>query len=396
MATYFTDIVATLAGRYDVSEQFVRHYVYLALIIIVALIIGLVFKKLVVPLIKRIILKTPFKFDDYLFSDETFNTFSHIIPAFIIFALFPLCFTSSESSSLIYIIINRAINIYITILVAHLITKVLNNVLRYSKSDYSENANNHYLDAIVQFIKVIIYFFATVVVIAVAIDRNPTTLLAGLGAMATVLILVFQDPILGFVAGLQLNANKMLEVGDWIEIKNRDINGTVIKVNLTTIKIRNFDNSISTIPPYKLVSETFKNWKGIRDYAGRQVRKTLNIDMSTICFVDADMMNSLGNYWVSDNIKKEIVLGKTTNAWLYRKHIENYLSNHLRVKSDDWLMVRQLDSTAFGMALELYFYLSETGFEKYEGLVAEIYEYCIAATSKFNLKIYQSMSYGQK
>ena len=380
-----------IALQYNVDEQFVRHYVYVSLIVIFALVCGVVFKKLIVPLIKRIILKTSFKFDDYLFSDSTFKTFSHLIPAFIIVVLLPICYIGKETTSLIYIVFYRAINIYIIILVAHLIGEVLTNIVRFSKSDYSD-VNNHYLEAIVQFIKIVIFFFAGVVIVSVAINRNPTTLLAGLGAMATVLLLVFQDTILGLVAGVQLNINKMLQVGDWIEIKSKGINGYVTKVNLTTIKIQNFDNSVSTIPPYKLVSETFQNWKGIEQCGGRQARRTLNVDMNTVGFVSEEGYKLLVENNLIANDKPFDAKQRVTNVTLYRRHIESFLRNHKDVDSNRWLMVRQLESTAYGMALEMYFYVSETDFVKYEEIVAEIYEYCIALAPTFNIKIYQNIT----
>lgn len=391
MREYINQSITGLASQFIVDEQFVRHYIYVSLIVIFALFCGVVFKKLIVPLLKRIIVKTSFKFDDYLFTDRTFNTLSHLIPAFIVVVLLPICYIGKETSSLFYIVVYRALNIFIIGMVAHLIGEVLSNIVRFSKSDYSD-ANNHYLDAIVQFIKIVIYFFAGIIILSVAINRNPTTLLAGLGAMATIVLLVFQDTILGLVAGVQLNMNKMLQVGDWIEIKSKGINGYVTKVNLTTIKIQNFDNSVSTIPPYKLVSETFQNWKGIDQCGGRQARRTLNVDMNTVCFLSAEKLKQLANdNLIPTNYKNETG-GKVTNVTLYRKHIEEFLRNNIAVDSNRWLMVRQLESTAYGMALEMYFYVNETDFVKYEEIVAEIYEYCIAIAPSFDIKIYQSIT----
>ena len=191
MREYINQSITGLASQFNVDEQFVRHYIYVSLIVIFALFCGVLFKKLIVPLLKRIIVKTSFKFDDYLFTDRTFNTLSHLIPAFIVVVLLPICYIGKETSSLFYIVVYRALNIFIIGMVAHLIGEVLSNIVRFSKSDYSD-ANNHYLDAIVQFIKIVIYFFAGIIILSVAINRNPTTLLAGLGAMATIVLLVFR------------------------------------------------------------------------------------------------------------------------------------------------------------------------------------------------------------
>lgn len=378
-----------LSNGFGIGVDVIRHFVLLSIIIIVAYICGFLFKKLFIPILKRIVEKTPFKFDDFLIADNVIKTISHLFPALIAAIFLPICYVGEDSSSVCYIIISRIVNIYIIILIAQLICGVLSNIACYRKSDYSD-ANNHYIDAIIQFIKVIIYFFTAVIVVAVAINRNPTTLLAGLGAMATILLLVFQDTILGFVAGMQLNINKMLEVGDWVEIRGKGINGYVIEVNLTTIKIKNFDNSISTIPPYKLISETFQNWKGLKQYGGRQARKTLNLDMATIHFANKSQVDALIDEKLIQPMDKETINCRTTNVGLYRKHIEKFLQSHPMVENKSWLMVRQLNSSAFGMAIELYFYVKETDFVKYEEIVAEIYEYCIAVAPKFDLKIYQS------
>lgn len=378
-----------LSNGFGINVDVIRHLVLLSFIIIVACICGFLFKKLLIPILKRIVEKTPFKFDDFLIADNVIRTISHLFPALIAAIFLPICYVGEDSSSVCYIIISRILNIYIIILIAHLICGVLSNIACYRKSDYSD-ANNHYTDAIIQFIKVIIYFFTAVIVVAVAINRNPTTLLAGLGAMATILLLVFQDTILGFVAGMQLNINKMLEVGDWVEIRGKGINGYVVEVNLTTIKIKNFDNSISTIPPYKLISETFQNWKGLRQYGGRQARKTLNLDMVTIHFANKSQVDALIDEKLIQPMDNETINCRTTNVGLYRKHIEKFLQSHPMIENENWLMVRQLNSSAYGMAIELYFYVKELDFVKYEEIVAEIYEYCIAVAPKFDLKIYQS------
>ncbi|MGM9803443.1 MAG: mechanosensitive ion channel family protein, partial [Muribaculaceae bacterium] len=255
MTEYIKSFIPTIATQFNIKEEFVRHYIYMALIVLFALFCGLVFKRLIVPLLKRIIERTSFKFDDYIFTDKIFSLLSTILPSIVLLALLPICFLQQETTSLTYVILQRSLTVFIIIQASRIVGQILSNIVHYTKSDYSD-INNHYLEAIMQFVKVVFYFFICIVLISVIINRNPTTLLAGLGAMATVMLLVFQDTILGLVAGVQLNTNKMLKVGDWIEVKGKGINGYVIKVNLTTIKIRNFDNSISTIPPHQLVSET--------------------------------------------------------------------------------------------------------------------------------------------
>ena len=224
------------------------------------------------------------------------------------------------------------------------------------------------------------------------LDKNPTTMLAGLGAMATIILLVFQDSILGFVAGVQLNINKMLKVGDWVEVRDSNINGYVIKVNLTTIKIRNFDNSISTIPPYKLIQNSFRNWEGIKEYGGRQARMQLLIDVDSVRFADEEMLRRLKTSNLITESDMSSPYQRISNVTLYRTYVERFSNNCNDVDSKKWLMVRQTPTEGMGMPIEMYFYIKEWDFVRFEELSAEIYEYCLASAEDFGLKIYQSIT----
>ena len=391
MIEFVQDYINQLASRFDISADFVHHYIYVLLILLVALALGVVVKYAVGPLFLRIARRTSLRIDDYLFTDGIISVLSRLLPMMFVSLVMPLLYYGKESATLVYVVFYRAVNAYIVVLVAKLITHVLNNYLAYSKTERSDR-NNHYLDMVMQFCKIVIYFFTFIIMLSVILDKNPTTMLAGLGAMATIILLVFQDSILGFVAGVQLNINKMLKVGDWVEVRDSNINGYVVKVNLTTIKIRNFDNSISTIPPYKLIQNSFRNWEGIKVYGGRQARMKLMIDVDSVRFADEEMLSRLKSCNLITETDASTPYHRISNVTLYRRFIERFLNDCEVVDKEKWLMVRQTPTEGMGMPIEMYFYIKEWDFVRFEELSAEIYEYCLASATDFDLKIYQSMT----
>lgn len=386
------DIIDEYISQLTSEPGYVRHYICLSVIIVAAIIVGVVFKRLIAPLIVKVTSRTSTKFDDYLLNDPILRILSQLIPVFIIYSLLPLCFIGKETESAFYIVCSRALSVYAIVLVARFVVQVLRNIHDYSNYGADEaDSEKHYVGVLVQFATVVIYFFVIIISIATIIGKNPSTLLASLGAMAAVLMLVFQDSILGLVAGMQLSINDMLKVGDWIQLSDKGINGIVTKVNLTTIKVQNFDNSIATIPPHALVSNTFRNWKGIDESGTREARRRLYVDVNSIKFLamhDVETMAEHLHCHVADlcGDGEPIV-----NATLYRKYIEHYLSGHENVDATRWLMVRQIENTSLGMPIELYFYVKETDFVKYEGIVADIIDYVVAIAPVFGIKIYQSM-----
>lgn len=229
-----------------------------------------------------------------------------------------------------------------------------------------------------------------IVIVAIVIDRSPISLIAGLGAAATVMMLLFRDSIVGLVAGIQLNVNDMLKPGDWITVKKLGVDGYVQKVSLTTVKIRNFDNTIATVPPSILVTDSFMNWKEIGT-RGRRVKRVIYIDVSTVRFCSTEELEA---YKGLDLVTRdEIDMGvPIVNLTVYRRFIKSYLKRHSVVNTDDWLMVRQLEHTQNGLPIELYFYFRESDFVRYEELAAVAMEYIIASAAQFKVRLYQAPS----
>ena len=243
------------------------------------------------------------------------------------------------------------------------------------------------MKGLVQIFQVILFFVGGIIIVSVLINKSPTTLFAGLGASAAILMLVFKDTILGFLAGIQLSANDMLRIGDWIQLSDGSANGIVLEITLNTVKIQNWDNTISTIPPYTLVNTTFKNWRGMQESGGRRVDKSIKLDMKTLKFCTDEMIA---------RIRQEIPLMKEveytdgmTNAQLYRIYIERYVSQHPLVNSNLYQIIAQREPTPYGVPIEIYFFLSDTVWKEYEQIQSDIFDHLLVMVDQFDLKLYQ-------
>ena len=244
------------------------------------------------------------------------------------------------------------------------------------------------MKGLIQIFQVILFFVGGIIIISVLINKSPNTLFAGLGASAAILMLVFKDTILGFVAGVQLSANDMLRPGDWITMPKYGADGDVIEVSLTTVKVRNWDKTITTVPPYALVNDSFQNWRGMFDMGGRRVKRSINIDMNTVRFcTEEELKHFKQQPWMEgfEETGKEEV-----NLYIFRHYVMHYLTHHPKVHQGLTMIVRQLQPTAQGMPIELYFFSANTAWVKYEALQAEVFDHVLAVLHRFDLRVFQS------
>ena len=243
------------------------------------------------------------------------------------------------------------------------------------------------MKGLVQIFQVILFFVGGIIIVSVLINKSPTTLFAGLGASAAILMLIFKDTILGFVAGIQLSANDMLRLGDWIQLSDGSANGIVMEITLNTVKIQNWDNTISTIPPYTLVNTTFKNWRGMQESGGRRVDKSIKLDMKTLKFCTDEMIARIRQ---RIPLMKDVEYTKDmTNAQLYRIYIERYVSQHPLVNTNLYQIIAQREPTPYGLPIEIYFFLSDTVWKEYEQIQSDIFDHLLVMVEKFDLKLYQ-------
>lgn len=331
--------------------------------------------------------RSPHKWNTLLMKRKVVHHLIHILPGVLIYFLLPLAFVRGKD---MLAFSQKICMVYIIAAILFTVNGLLLVMLDvYNAKDTQKNRP---MKGFVQVLQVLLFFVGGIVIVSVLINKSPMSLFAGLGASAAVLMLVFKDSILGFVAGVQLSANDMLRIGDWITLPNDAANGTVEEITLNTVKIRNWDKTISTVPPYSLVNNSFQNWRGMKESDGRRVKKNIYLDMTTLKFCTPEML---------DNIRKEIPLmadyqpagGEVpTNAQLYRIYIERYLCSLPVVNQDMDLILSQLEPTTFGVPIQVYFFSRNKVWKEYERIQSDIFDHLLVMVQKFDLKLYQYSS----
>lgn len=354
-------------------------------ILLIAFIIDRFCRKLFIPGIRKITSKTESTWDDHLLSDDVLKNLYKMITPIVTISLIP--FVLINESDLRALII-KLCWIYIIILGIKLACSFISSL--YAISSEHEKYKNHSLKGFFQMIKLIIICIGTIIIISTLINKNPLTILASLGAGTAILMLVFQDTIKGLVAGIQLMANDMLRPGDWITMPKYGADGDVLEVTLTTVKVRNWDQTITTVPTYSLINDSFQNWRGMFEAGGRRVKRSLNIDMNTIRFCTKQEMENYNQQPWMKGFKE--TGNEEVNLHIFRHYVDYYLRNHPVVSKDMTLLVRQLQPTPEGLPIELYFFSADTRWANYEQLQAEVFDHIIAKLHTFDLKVFQSPS----
>ncbi len=354
-------------------------------ILLVVYVLDRVCRKIIIPIVRKVTSKTQMTWDDQLLSDEVLNNVCHLIPPVVFYALIPVAFP--EESEMLELIL-KVCDIYIVVAAVKLICSFITSL--YNISNEHEKLRERSLKGFYQMLKLVVICIGVIIIIATLIDESPVAILTGLGAGAAILMLVFQDTIKGLVAGVQLTVNDMLRPGDWISMPKYGADGDVIEVSLTTVKVRNWDKTITTVPPYALVNDSFQNWRGMFDTGGRRVKRSINIDMHSVRFCTAE---ELAYYRQQPWMEGFEETGEEeVNLYIFRKYLDHYLRHHPKVNQDMLLLVRQLQPTAQGMPVELYFFSADTMWVKYEALQAEVFDHVLAVVHKFGLRVFQSPS----
>ena len=370
-----------MTGLTGDAVPFVRHVVLVLVAILLATLAGLVCRKLLVPVVRKLTSRTEARWDDVLFNERVLVSACHIVPAIVVWQLLPLVFYQFPT---VRELVTRATAIYITVMAVRTSFVFINSFRDLDEGRRS--SRKQYFYSFMGVLKILMALIATIIVVSILIDRDPIKLFAGLGATSAVLMLVFQDTIKGLVAGIRLTSNDMLHVGDWITVQKAGANGIVEEMTLTTVKIRNFDNTIITVTPQTLVDDSFQNWIGMQQSEGRRVNRRVYYDFRGIRLIDANLRSQLveKGYFKETDIKEGDV-----NMTLYRRYLEHYLKAHPLVNADMTLMVRQLEATQSGLPVEFYFFLKEKTWVEYERQLAEILDYIYAITPDFGLLVYE-------
>ena len=365
-----------------------------ALLVVIALISVAAYflcVRIVTPLMAFITRKTETEWDDDILNKKAMKAFSQLAPALILAWLLPLAFSNHAWGVLL---IEKLTKVYIVYAVINLLSVLMSNTVdAFEKRD---KAAEHNLTVIEGAMKLILVLIGIIIALSILFDKKPTMVLTGFGASAAVLMLVFQDTIKGFVGGVQLTLNNMLKKGDWIICDKAGANGEVQQIKLTTVKVRNWDNSIVTIHPYTLISDSFRNYQNMREVGARRVSRSIYIDFDSIRFLRKEEIDRLlEKGLLSEHSLKHA--NQEVNLSLFRKYLIRYLTAHPEVikKHPDpavILMVRQLQPTPQGLPLELYFFTKITSWAAFERLQADIFDYVYACVHEFGLRIYQAPS----
>jgi len=418
LLNYFREI-----GGVDFWVKPTAALITIVLIIIIALFAHFVTTRIFLRIVQRVAERTKTEWDDILIKNNVFKGLAHLVPAFILFytADFSYPVLHKELSELAPDVLTelskdhyfglagllvKVAKIYFTII----IVTVSNSLLNAGMEIYNTTEFSHHrpIKGYVQLMKILVFFMSAIMILSVLLNRNPTVLLTGLGAMAAVLLLVFKDTILGFVASIQLSANNMVKIGDWIEMRSHGADGTVLDITLNTVKVQNWDKTISTIPTYALVSESFNNWKGMEESGGRRIKRSVAIDTNSIKFCDSAMLgrfekfdlirgyvrekeDELKQYNKGKNLAEEdYISGKhQTNVGIFRKYLEVYLKQHPQIHDEMTFLVRQLQPSGKGLPIEIYVFSKDQAWANYEAIQSDIFDHIFAVIPEFELRVFQ-------
>ena len=354
-----------MLGQMGLSDDYVpvvRYAILVVLAFLLAWLAGWVCRRFIVPVLMKITNKTEAKWDDVIFSKRVLNSASRIIPAIVIWLLLPHVFYEYPK---VEEIVGRLTAIYFTVMLTRTIIVFLDSFKELEHD--ARSSRQQYLYSICGVLKILMIFIAAIIVISIIVNKDPSTLLAGLGAISAILMLAFQDTIKGLVAGIRLASNNMVHIGDWITVPNAGANGKVEEISLTTVKVRNFDNTVVTVSPQALVDGSFQNWQGMLENEGRKQTRQIYFDFRSLK-VDDDGV---------------------ANITKFRQHIEDWLKQNPKVVAEKPILVRQAEAAQAGCCVEFMFWLKAQNALDYEHDTSEVMEYTFAKAPDFDLRIYQ-------
>lgn len=384
----------------------IAQIIAIALVILAAVFTLIVAKFLLARFINKLISKTSSRVDDVLVRRNLFNRIALFAPVIVIYKLTPIALADFPDVS--KLILTACLIYAVTILVLivdSLINSVVEIYYRYSRYRHLP------IKSLSQVCKLLTYLVATIFIVSLIIGESPLKLFAGLGAMAAVLMFVFKDPILGFVAGIQLSSNKMVRIGDWIEIPQHNADGDILEIGLTTVKVKNFDNTITTVPTQSLINDSFKNWRGMQESEGRRIKRSIFIDINSIGFCSEERLKRFAKIqYITEYLKNKqhefqvhnqnhkldlssLANGRRlTNVGTFRAYIKAYLVAHSEINQELTVLVRQLAPNQNGLPIQIYAFSREKNWAKYEAIQADIFDHLLAVAKEFDLRVFQQPS----
>jgi miniconductance mechanosensitive channel len=391
-------------GLNDANAHISSDYILFFGMILLSILTFFIARKIFVAIIHKATAKSKTDWDDILASQKFFKKLAYLVPSYIIYTLTPLLLAEYPQA---ISVVRSIVTVYMIAVVLLVINSFLNAVTIIYQN--FQVAKTRPIKGYVQVVKIIIYLIGAIIIISTLFDKNPLGLIGGLGAFSAVLLLVFRDPIMGFVGGIQLSANNMLVPGDWISMPKYNADGTVIDVALTTVKVQNWDKTISTIPTYSLISDSFKNWRGMEESGGRRIKRSINIDMKSIKFCTPEMLEKflkieyvkeyvdktekkLKEYNKERNVDDTVLVNgrRQTNIGIFRAYLNGYLTNRSEINNQMTFLIRQLQPTEKGLPIEIYVFSKIQEWAKYEDLQSDIFDHVLAVIPEFDLRVYQN------
>jgi miniconductance mechanosensitive channel len=410
---FFTDYIFNLLSQTGLSDKWAANIseilVLLSLFIIsyiAYLLTWRIIRRIFIPLFK----KSKNQFDDLLVKHSFFRRMSLLVPATILFNFSGDILSNFPTLEAFLLTSIEIFFVFIILLIVDSVLSTLNDY--YDRFSFSKD---HPIKGVVQIIKIVSYIIGILAITGSLFQKDLSSLLISLGTLSAVMMLIFKDPILGFVGGLQLIFNKMVSIGDWISMPKYGADGNILEINLTTVKVQNWDKTIVTLPTYSLISDSFQNWKGMETSGGRRIKRHISIDMDSVKFCTSEMLEKYKEiHFIKDYIntkQKEVEdfntkLGinqevrvngrRQTNIGVFREYLKRYLDSRSDINKDMTFMVRQLQPTEKGIPMEVYVFTKTTAWIEYEGIMADIFDHIMAVVPEFGLKIYQFPKSGEK
>ena len=390
-------------GANEFWSQILSFGISFVLIFLSSLLIYFVSKKIIVKIFNKVSKKTDSKFDDFLILNKLPVILSYIIPVYYLFIFFPDFFTLEIDVKNLFLNILEASTVIIFIWLIRAVLKTVNDYLK-----TLPNFKDKPIDSYIQVFMIFLWFLGILLILSIFTEKDISTFIATLGGLTAVILFVFKDSILGFVASVQITVNDTVRIGDWITMKNSNADGDVISISLSSVQVQNFDKTITSIPTYKLVSDSFVNWRGMSDSEGRRIKRSLLIRAKSIKFLDSnkieklkkieiisdfisDRENEIKNHNKKNEVNKSILINgrNMTNLGLFRRYTESYLKNHEMLNKKMTIMCRQLAPTSQGIPIEVYAFSKEKEWVKYEHIMSDIFDHLLASINFFDLEIFE-------
>lgn len=387
--------IKSILINWGISQHYfelIRTILIIALVIILCLLLNYIAKLIISKIIKRIVDKSETDWDDIIYEKKVFNHLSHFVPALLIYntvkfdlVYYPSFISIVQSCTYIYMI-----GITMFVLVAFF--NALNEIYNLLPSSKGRS-----IKGFIQIGNIIVYFIGGILIISILLNKNPAVFLTGLGAFAAILLLIFKDALMGLVAGVQLAANDMVKIGDWISIPSKNTDGTISEISLTTIKVQNWDKTISMLPSYTLISETFINYRGLELNNARRIQRSIRININSIKHINIEMIDKLksltllNDYFeeIKSNIETNGIDTIPTNSLLFIKYIKEYLKTKDYIRKDETLMVRELQPSETGLPIEVYAFCSFMPAIEFESNQTKIFDHLLSILPLFELKVFQ-------